>query len=465
MAVLISVAAVADNLTAVETSANPAAYDWSELIQAPPTTADQQQRDSFASFTDALANESFSEAEIAAKQMIERVIANATDASYARARALHNLAIAQQFQGRHDSAKQNYSAALDIIASKEGNLSPALILPLRGLAIAHLDTGQMFEAFAAFDRALHVSNVNFGPHSLEQLPILNSRMQAYLDQRDPESALDVLDRVYMLYSRKYSRKSAEMLPVMHRQAKLYARLKMYTAEYRAWRDILLIKQRHHAKNDLALIEPHIRIARINVRDLRRDAYRSVTTSDAERHLKKALWIAENSPEDDWEAKKDCLLSMADFYTLFDMKGRARRYYAAAWELLSSKEIYRAARAENLETPVPLARTRPYPYANFEYNRHRDQIDPDDYLEGEIVIAFTVNEYGRTRDLRLVEADPADFSPMERRVRNSVEEFIYRPRHVDGRAAATSDLRYRAKYYYLPSEYQASIEKPTRRGRR
>lgn len=470
MAVLVSVAAVADDLTAVDLSANPAnpanpaTYAWSELIQAPPATADRQQRDRFASFTDALANESFSEAEIVGKQMVEEVDADAVDALSVRARALHNLAIAQQFQGRHDSAKQNFSAALDVIASKEGNLSPTLILPLRGLAIAHLDAGQTFEAFAAFDRALHVSNVNYGPHSFKQLPILNSKMQVYLEQNDQGSAVDMVDRIYMLYSRKYARKSEEMLPVMHQRAELYGTLKMYSAEYKAWRDILLIKRKHYAENDLALIEPNIRLARINIRDLRRNAYRSVTTSAAERHLKQALRIAQNSPEGNWEVKKECLLSLADFYTLFDMRGRARRYYAAAWDLMSSDEEYRLARAEDLENPVPLALPAPYPYANFEYKRNRDEIDPNDYVEGEIVMSFTVNERGRTEDHRLVEADPANFSPMEKRVRNSVEKFIYRPRHVDGRATATSDQQYRARYFYLPSEYRASIEKSGKRVR-
>ena len=93
---------------------------------------------------------------------------------------------------------------MNLIASEEDNLSPALILPLRGMATVHLDTGRTDEAFEVFDRATHVSNVNYGPHSLKQLPILNSKMQIYLEQDDPRSALDMLDRIYMLYRRKYS---------------------------------------------------------------------------------------------------------------------------------------------------------------------------------------------------------------------------------------------------------------------
>jgi tetratricopeptide (TPR) repeat protein len=321
------------------------------------------------------------------------------------------------------------------------------------------------EAQQTFDRAIHVSNVNHGPHSFNQLPILNSKMAAYLDQQDAESALDVLDRIHTLYTRKYPKNSEELLPLYYQQAAIYDKPKMYSDTRDAWRHILAIKQRSHAKNDLVLIEPHLRIAEIDIRILQKDAFRAVTTSPAEKHLKRALWIAQNSPEDNWVVEKDCLLSLADFYTLFGMNGRATRYYSAAWDLMSADENYRAARARDFGTPVPLARVAPHPYARFEYSRDRDDIDPDEYLEGEMLVAFTIDEHGRTENQRVIEADPADFLLMERRVLNSVEDFIYRPRHIDGKAAATIDQQYRVRYYYLPADYQVSLEKSSRRGRR
>lgn len=437
--------------------------NWADLIQAPPTSADQQQRDRFTSFNEALVNKSFSEAEITAKQMVESVDPDANDAVPARARALQNLAIAQQVQGSHESAKQNYQAALNLIASDEDNLSPSLIIPLRGLAIIHLDTGRPDEAFATFDRAMHVSNVNYGPHSLKQLPILNTKLQIYLEQGDPASALDMLDRIYMLYTRKYPRDSEELLPALYQKAEIYGQLSMRGEAYRAWKHILAIKRERHAENDKALIEPHIRMAELSIHALRVATYRAVTTATAEKHLKKALWIAENDPNADWTVKKECLLALADYYTLFDLHARAHRNYVAAWELMSSNENYLVTRAENLESPVPLSRPKPDPYANFEYNPDREKVTPDDYLQGEIVVAFTVNDRGRTEDHRVVEADPANFSRMELRVRNAVEEFVYRPRFVDGVAADTGDQQYQVKYFYLPHDYEADIQKSHRRG--
>jgi tetratricopeptide (TPR) repeat protein len=437
-------------------------FDWSGLIQ-PPAQPDAEQSRHFAEYAEALSNGAFAEAEVVAKQMIEQVDPAAPDRANRRARALHNLAIAQHAQGSQQSALQNYSAAIDDIVRNENNLSPSLILPLRGMARAFMDVGLQEEADVAFDRALHVSNVNEGPHSLSQLPILNARMEASLAQQDTESALDVMDRIHGLYTRKYARNSAELLPLYHQEAEFYKRLTMYGEEFNAWRHILIIKRKLHGSDSLELIEPHMRIAEINIRDLRGSAFRNVSTSDAEKHLKLALQIARENPAATWQVRKDCLLSLADFYTLFDMKGRARRYYAAAWKLLSSDADLETVRAAELEQPVPLSVVPPDPYANFEYERKVEDIDPSEFAVGEMVIEFTITDQGRTRDLRLVNAEPADFLPMQRRVENSVETFIYRPRHIEGKATDTGDQQYRVKYYYLPSDYQAAVARASKRG--
>lgn len=444
-----------------ETSVIPAKFNLADLIRPPPTSASPAQRDSYMAFAEALANESFTEAEIAAKRSVELVDGAAADVTTERARTLHNLAIVQQYLGEKESARQNYAAVLNMYASARDNLSTDLILPLRGLAIAHLDSGDPAAAMQAMDRAQHVSNVNFGPHSLQQLPILEAKMRMHLDNDDVKSGLRVLDRIYMVYTRKYERNSEELLPALYLKAEIYRDLKIYGEEYRAWRRVLEIKETLLPEDDLELVEPHVRIADVHVRDLRKTGYRHVTTSPAERHLKEALWIAENSPDQDWEVTKDCLLSLADFYTLFDMKGRARRYYARAWDLLSSDESYIAARHREFSSPVPLARPSVERYAKFEYHADRHDIGEDDFVDGEMTLAFTVDERGRTRDFRVVQANPEDFTKMEIRARNLVEDFVYRPRYVAGEPVATSELKHRIEFFYLPAEYQTALNEAAR----
>jgi hypothetical protein len=438
-------------------------FDWSEFIQAPPPGADPGARENFAAFTEAMANNAYSEAEILAKQMVEAASSEDSD-ELARARALQNLAAAQQTIGEHESARQNFLASITAVSAANDNLSPDLVMPLRGLAATYVSSQQPEQAFAEYDRALHISNVNFGPHSLRQMPILQSRLQLMMELGDPGAALDVLERVDMLYTRKFDRHSAEMLPGLYLQARTYGQLGAMLEERNAWRDILAIKERTLEDDDPGLIEPNIRLASIYMRSMRKNAFRAVSSSTAEKHLKKALRIANNSPEATWEMRKECLLSLADFYTLFDLKARARRYYGEAWALLSADDELRRARADSFDAPVPLSRPQPDRYAHIEVMSDYEQIEQDDYLEGEVTVRFAVDERGRTQDLDVVAATPEDFTRMEIRARNAVDSFVYRPRFVDGQPVSTDDLEYRFQYYYLPSVYESALEKSAKRNR-
>lgn len=122
------------------------------------------------------------------------------------------------------------------------------------------------------------------------------------------------------------------------------------------------------------------------------------------------------------------------------------------------------RTLELESLKPVAQPHPYPYANFQYRRDNDEIDPDDYLEGTMLVRFTVNERGRVNDPEVIEAAPPNFERMEWRVRQSLKDFVYRPRFVDGELVETADHLYRHDYFYLQSEYQASLLKSRRLNR-
>jgi len=324
---------VSDGGTA-EALALASKFELAEILQSTPTTSSQDTRDRFAQMHEAISNAAYAEAEIIAKQIVEHVDPDAGNALTDRAHALHNLAIVQHHRADLESARQNYAAAVNLIARDDNNLSPGLIQPLQGLAIAHLGQGRPGEAFAALDRAQHVSNVNFGPHSFQQLPLLQAKMQIHIDSDDREAALDTLDRIVGLYTRKFSKRSVELLPALYQKTELYRRYDMGAPERIALRHILDIKRANFAETDLALVEPNIQLATNYARVMRTQELRSVVSSKAERHFKKALWIAENSPESNWQVRKDCLLALADYYTLFGAQTLAHRYYTSAWELLA-----------------------------------------------------------------------------------------------------------------------------------
>ena len=445
---------------AAEENTNPAnRLDWAEIIQLPTDSDNEQQHRRFESFREALDSDSLAEAEITAKEMVEYASTGLNVDLPARCRALHNLALTQHLRGDFDSAILNFQTAIDVMTSDADMLSEALIMPLRGLGGTYASAGQPAEAFRSFERALHISNVNEGPHNLVQLPILDSILQIHLQQGDAPVALDMMNRIYLLYVRTYALDSMELIPVLYKRAGIYRLLGMSGEERSELGRVAKTMRQHHGDSDAMLIEPYLQLGRNLVGELDKMIFRSGPTAPtAERYLKNALQIAEENPEVDWLVRRKCLLALADYYSLVEMYARANRYYQQTWVFLSSDAAYLSRRAADLEANVPLSRPRPHPYANFEYNPDRDDIDPDDYLRGEITMQFTLTRQGRIKDAELVATDPPDFARMERRVRNALKNFKYRPRYADGVAIEATLQEYTLNYQYLPSEYAASQAK-------
>jgi len=439
----------------VASAADQANFAWADLVQPPRTSDDEQLLLKFATYREALTSSAYDEAVIAAKQMVRLVIASDASNLLARARALQNVAVAQQLQGDHSSAISNYRAAIDAVVKQEGRLSTSLIMPLRGLAIAYQDTDQPGEAFSAFERSLHINNVTAGPHNVQQLPILKSMMQFYLKSDDPGSASAVFDRIYQIYSRNYQGDTEELLPALLEQADFYGQINMYSEQRAALIRVLKISQVHKGPEHLSLIDLNLRIARNYIAGGNRLGFRTNSVQAAIKYLNDALSVAENNADADWKMKKRCLLALADYHILLRMYPQANRYYQRAWQLMSSDAARLTMREADLESTVPLSQPSTNRYANFEFNPDRDKIDPDEYLPGEMVVTFTVTRQGRARNLQFAGSQPPDFERMEWRVRNTLRRFVYRPRFAEGVPVEVSGQQYRLKYYYLPSEYAAS----------
>jgi tetratricopeptide (TPR) repeat protein len=450
--------AAADDVVAGDDAqpARPQAVQVSEWLL--PVTNDDESRQLFNQVTESLAANSFDEAEIAAKQLVERVNTEFPENVVSRSRSLHNLALVQHQRADYATAILNFHAATDVVVRGENRLSENLVAPLQGLGLAYTESGDPASAIRSFDRALHISNVNEGPHSLTQVPLLESIMRLHVVQEDFAMANEVLDRIYFLYSRAFEPGSEEMLPVLYQQTAFYRAHDMFGREYMAWREVLEILSANRGNNDLSLVEPQINLGRNMIRDMKRIVNRSGPTApSAEKYLKRALAIATNHPDADWRVKRKSLLALADYYMLLDMDAQGHRYYREAWVLLTDESML-AQRAADLEGNVPISRPHPDPYANFEYNPDADQIDPDDYQPGFMITEFTINRRGRAQDVRIVESDPPDFERMEWRVKNALKDFVYRPRFLDAEVQDTEDFRYRLEYFYRPSEYAASLAK-------
>ncbi|MGH8223365.1 MAG: tetratricopeptide repeat protein [Woeseiaceae bacterium] len=433
--------------------------DWDEPLSERERDVEELRR-SFELYRSSLDNGMYDEADTLAKQIIELSIRLYGINSHDSAKALTNLGIVQHHNKDYASALLNFKAAIDIIERIEDRLHAGLINPLKGLGAAQLASGRPDLAKESFDRAVHVSHVNEGPHNLDQVEILDALTETYLSVGEGDDALDMQEMVYNLQLRNVDPDSEVALPALERQAQWMHRLQRYNEERNAYRKIIRILERHRGGKDLALIPPLTGLGKsyLFVEPYDPDFQTYTPASGGEVYLKRALRIAEDSPDSDWEVRRGSMLALADFYTLSGRQNRARRSYQEIWEFLSADQERLRSRHDNLEAAVVLQSISPDRY----YNSARPETaagPPENFDRGTIVVGYTINPYGMATDVELIEAQPPGLTEMENAVMRQVRDIIHRPRLEDGELVAVDDMTYTHEFFYRESDLPAFEPEP------
>lgn len=426
--------------------------DTTPLQDEEEETPEEKLKRYFGLYKDAMDNEAYAEADTLAKQVVELTIGIFGVDSLDSARALTNLGIAQHQNEDYEAAVANYEAAIDIIERTEDRLNRNLVNPLKGLGAAQLATGRPDLASETFERAVHVTHVNEGPHNLMQVEVLESLAETYLAAGNFEEVETITEIIFGLEARDLKLDSMEILPVLEKQASWQHRLQLFEKERYTWRKIIDIIEEQAGDDDLRLIPPLTGLGKsyLYVGNVDAAFHHPTSISSGEVYLKRAVRIAEDNPEATWQVKEDSLLALGDFYILSGQPSRARKIYEEVWELLSADEKRLDNRREHLETLVVLQDIQPPRYVGID-GEVRAALPGDDYEQGTIVYDYSVSTRGYTTDVVLVEAEPAAFEQMQRTVQRDLRSLIYRPRLVDGQAVNTPDLTYTHTFFYRPSD--------------
>ncbi len=371
------------------------------------------------------------------------------------ARALTNLAIAQQQNGEYEAAVQNYEAAVDIVERVESRLSRHLINPLRGLGNTYLDAGRPDEAIRVYDRAVHLTHVNSGPQNLDQVDLLDALAESFVRLQDLEEASEIQDLSYQLYVRRFGEDSVETLPALQRRARWLHRLGLFGQERDVWNQAIDVIEAEYGEDDLRLIEPLNGLARTYVYDIQQ-----TVSNRGEWALRRALEIAENHPEGTPSLVADSLIDTGNYHTLRGEAQKARRAYRRAWELLSENESLATIRDRRFDRPVLIRPARAPAYADEETNPVVNPVYRGrEFDQGVVVADYTVNARGRTEDIDVIESEPPGL--MDSEVKRAVRRLVYRPRYVDGHPVSTPGQTFRHRFSYiaerLPDEIAAAME--------
>jgi tetratricopeptide (TPR) repeat protein len=408
----------------------------------------------FQLYKEALDNKAYAEADTLAKRVVELSIRLFGVNTLDSARALTNLGIAQHQNEEYDAAILNYTAAIGIIERVEDRLNSNLINPLKGLGAAQLASGQPDRAVESFERAVHVSHVNEGPHNLMQVDVLESLAETYLSVGEFDEVKDIQEHIFSLQARDVELDSLEALPALERQARWQHRLQFYEQERYTWRKIIEIIENRRNDEDLSLIPPLTELGKsyLFVGTPNMAFHQPTSISSGEIYLKRALRIAEANPEATWKDREGAMLALGDFYILSGKPSRARKIYGETWDLLSGDEEKLKNRHDHLETLVVLQDVSPPKYVGID-GEVRSQLPGDNYQTGKIVFDYSVSPRGLTTDIDKVEAEPEGFEDMERAVLNNLRAMVHRPRLVEGNAVQTDDLIFTHRFFYRESDLQ------------
>jgi hypothetical protein len=426
--------------------------DWIEPPPQRESEADELRR-LYSLYVESLEDSAYIEADSLAKRIVELSIKiNGID-SHDSARAITNLAIAQHHNGDFESSQRNFIASIDIIERIDDRLSEALINPLRGLAASQVATGRPDQARQTFQRAVHISHVNDGPHNQEQIATLEAMSELYISMGDYSEAIDIQENVFGIQARNIDPASMEMIPALEKQARWQHRLQMYHRERLSWRRIINIIEKTHGKEDLLLIDPLTNLGKsyLFVTPAEFEFQPEASAGSGETYLRRANHIAEDNPDADWQTVEETLLALGDYYILSGRPNRAARIYKEAWTHLSEEEDQQLKyRQDHLENVNILQNIYMPKYYN-EEKKGEGQKVAENYLSGSVSFTYTVLPTGRITGIKHVETQPADFINIQDLVARKLRHLIYRPRIDSGTLLSRRDVIYTHEFFYKPSD--------------
>ena len=403
----------------------------------------------FARFRQLMEERNFDEADISAKRVVEMTIRFYGPQSHEAAKALNNLAIVQHNNGQYAAAIQNFTSSIEILEVVRDRLNEELVNPLKGLGAAQLGNGRPDLAAASFNRATHITHVNEGPHNIEQVEILESLAEARVRLGDIEGARDSLDRIYALNVRHFEDDVLGLLPSLMRRAGWQHSAGYYNDERATYRRAIRIIETSTHKNDPRLIEPLLALGRSYYYfEPVSEGGRASFASTGEAYFKRAARIAENAEDYPWLDLAKSRLALADYYVSNETQNRARKLYLQVWTDLSLDEDRMDMRRELLERPTPIREEALPRYTSASAGGGQ----AGNFLTGTIQVDYTVSARGRVKNIR-TEANPIEFTDMQRMVHREVRQRLFRPALVEGVPAESDNQVYTHEFFYEASELE------------
>jgi hypothetical protein len=264
--------------------------------------------------------------------------------------------------------------------------------------------------------------------------------------------------MYALNVRHFAGDELKLIPTLMRRASWQHAAGYFNDERATYRRIIRIMEDKVGKDDPQLILPLSKLGEsfYFIDMSQSDAQQRGMVATGEIYFKRALRIAEATPDVDWRELARTKLALADHYIYIQSQNRARSLYIDVWNFLSTDEERLALRKEVLEQPVALVED---PIPKYAFKSDGKATPSDDLLTGTIRVDYTVSTRGRVRNLR-TEALPPEFTDMQRLVHREIRRRVFRPQMMNAEARESDNLVFEHKFFYRQSDLDALTEQNT-----
>jgi len=172
---------------------------------------------------------------------------------------------------------------------------------------------------------------------------------------------------------------------------------------------------------------------------RRRTWPGERSKEGEEALHRALEILESDPTPEAVPTRiETLIQMGDWYQIKNAPREALPYYERAWQLIRKTASLSRAVSTALDIPLRVYYATPDIVANVPRGR------PEDAQSHHVQVEFTVAADGSVADVRILEHDTSDHYAQE--IFDAVRAARFRPKFVDGHAAASPGITYRELFW-------------------
>jgi tetratricopeptide (TPR) repeat protein len=361
-----------------------------------------------------------------------------------------------------------------------GAWNSALFETLSGLGNLQQQLQNHSEALSTFDRALHISRINNGLHTAQQLPIVGEIIESHLALGNWEQADLYYDYLFYIQHRAFGSSDPRIIPVLTELGRWNMRafsigfgdslgLRLSTAQL-AFNAAFRLLDTHYGRSDerftpflhniassafQTAIHPGL-IDEIDRPDylMEQDDFRRLLDEEGssvpqgfapgEKALQEIIAFHEqagSSPRQLAQAKAD----LADWYLIFGRRRDAESVYLETWNYLADQENGTRLQEELFATAIPIPTFDSTPRViNYRGSERPDrgqlQADYGDFR-------FEVSRLGEVRRVQIENEESAANAGQLQRVARELRRNYFRPVLQEGVPVTTENNRARVRFWY------------------